>query len=473
MTAVGESFARWYAPVRADIFKFCEALRFEPTWQQREMLTHVQNGVRGKGPRRIGVKSGQGAGKSTASGVAGLWLAIRNVGAMIPVTAPTMKQCHGVWLTELARTLEKADPWVRRLVTLTATKVIIMDDPKWGIRFVTATKPEAAQGLHERNMSIIVDEASGVSAKLLEQWFGTMSNPGEPGNYSILLLTGNPNTRDSFFFRAFNDLRHLFAVQTINTEECPIASSENHEVLAAIYGRESDVYRVRVLGEFPHADPCSVMSSEDLFKCTKTDRVFCIRLSDAKQFGIDLARYGGDESVIYRRAGNAVREAWIRSKVDPGHVLERAMRMQYDAGWKDEECLFVPDAGGMGQGAMHRLIDAHKRVYEFHNGGVGTGEYANQITAAYFQFAKIVKRAHCHIPNDNLLIQQLSNRKYHTAKDGRLILETKDEYIKRGNASPDRADGMVMCFWDGTRMSAQIATSGQDGYPIGARRLSA
>lgn len=469
MSRAAESFREWYAPVRADVFKLCEALRFCPTKQQRELLLRVQRGVMGLDKNRIAVKSGQGAGKTTALGVAVLWLALRNEGASIPFTAPTMRQCK-TWLTEVGRTVDGADPWVKKLVSLTKTKLIIAGRDDWGAHLITATKPEAAQGEHEKNMSIVVDEASGVAKELLEQWNGTFTNRGTPGNFPIFLLAGNPNTRDSYFFRCFNDLRDWFQTQTINTEHCEIVSEEGPEFIAAAYGKDSDVYRVRVLGEFPHMDPQSVMSSEDLEACTKTSMVACSRLSSAKQFGIDLSRFGGDEATIYRRSGNAIVQFWIGVKQEPTHVIDRAFLMQTTAGWKNEECIYVPDATGMGQGVLGKLYDAKRRVFEFHNGGTSsTRGYGNRVTEAYFQLAKLVKARRCYIPNDNRLIMQLSNRKYHTDRHGDIVLETKDDFIKRGFDSPDRADGLVQAFFDKVVADTRVASAGEASRPrVGA-----
>jgi ribosomal protein L35 len=57
---------------------------------------------------------------------------------------------------------------------------------------------------------------------------------------------------------------------TFNAEESPewIVNPQRNKDLEDLYGRDSDVYRIRVLGEFPHSDPNCVFSSEDLEKCT-------------------------------------------------------------------------------------------------------------------------------------------------------------------------------------------------------------
>ena len=64
------------------------------------------------------------------------------------------------------------------------------------------------------------------------------------------------------------------------------------------------------------------------------------------------------------------------------------------------------------------------------------------------------------------MIQQLATRQYFTDLKGKLILEKKDDYIKRGHDSPDRADAIVMCFWDDVDADANIV-SGQVTENVG------
>ena len=102
-------------------------------------------------------------------------------------------------------------------------------------------------------------------------------------------------------------------------------------------------------------------------------------------------------------------------------------------------------------------------MIEFHNGGVAidSSQFANKITEAWFHMARLIKASECNIPNDNRLIQQLSTRRYYTNKKGKLILETKDEYMKRGYNSPDRGDGCVLAFYDQQLAQGRLVGKGR------------
>lgn len=462
-----DRLAEIYRPLRSSIFKFCEALRFEPTPQQVEALKLVQNETYGapnhERKQRIAIKSGQGPGKTTVSTVIGLWRSFLDVGALTVVTAPSMRQCRDVWLAEARRIVSKADPFIQRMIEITRTRAIYCGDPDWGVWTMTAKDEVSAQGYHQENLTFIIEEASGVARKFLQQVKGTLSNPK-----ALLFMIGNPNTRDCEFFDSFNSNRDLYHTLTFNAEDTArdrpdIVSPTRNLLLEKEYGRDSDVYRIRVLGEFPFADPNCVISSEDLEACAHVDQFYAagIRRDDGvldRQIALDFARYGGDETAIYRRMGNAIVQSFTRSHVDPGEAVSIAFRFQKDAGWRDTDTWYVPDASGMGQGTLHRFYDAGKNVHEFHNHGKPMSpDYANKVTEAWFHLAKLAKARNAHLPNDNTLFQQLSSRQYYTNKDGKLILEDKDRYMARGYPSPDRADAMVMAFYKYAYSPAKVS----------------
>lgn len=466
-------FSDLYRTISSDIYALAKACKFDPTPQQRELFDAVMRAINGTGSRFIAVKSGQGPGKTTASGLVGLFLQILDPYSKLIVTAPTMRQCQGVWLAEVKQTLRRADPSIAQLFNVTGTGIGVCGHKKedWGTLLITATKAENAQGQHREDMHLIVEEASGVSREIIDQFKGTLSNPG-----ALFIQIGNPNSRESQFFDCFNSQAHKWATYTWNAEETPASAwfdPIRNKELEDEFGRDSDVYRIRVLGEFPHADPNCVMSSEDLLKVMERNMMLrAARINPkVRQFGMDFARFGGDESSIFRRSGNAIVEHWWRARVDPNDVVDRAFRMESECGWtKKNGVWYIADAGGMGQGVMGNFHRAHKNVMEFHNGGSSQkADYGNKITQAWFEMAKKVKHAECYLPRDNILLRQLSSRQYYTNLKGKLVLEKKDDFMKRGHESPDRADGCVLAFWDNALAKGHVSSYTRGtGSPVGS-----
>lgn len=450
----GAAFVDFYRAVKDDIFAWCRALRFEPTEQQRLILHDVeQSALYGK-PTHIAIKSGHGIGKTAVQGVIGSWLLLRCADSKGVLTAPTLRQCK-TWIGELRSLLKKAPKDVARFFEVQATKVICLGQEGWDIQAVTGTRDVNLQGFHNPNLFIIGDEASGIARDVMVAMIATMTNENK-----TMLLCGNPNTRDSYFFDAFNRLRRHWSTHTMNAEDSPLVDKRNHRLIEETYGRDSDVYRVRVLGEFPLQDPRCVMSTDDLEKCVDVPLYEALRAGTGKQIGIDFARFGDDASTIYLRSGLAVVKHRIFHKTEPLDVVGCAWRMQREAMWDDDECLYVADAGGLGGGLMGNFYRARKRLFEFNFGGrpARSSEFADMATEAFFDMAALVKAHRVKIPNDSDLIAELGNRQYYYNLKGLIQLESKDGYKERvQTGSPDRADGCVMAFYDRAAVKAVVS----------------
>lgn len=446
---------RIYRRIQSDPFALCRLVGFEPTPQQCMLLGDVW-----AGHKRVACKSGQGTGKTTVSALIGIWRAIRRKNARVIVTAPSMRQCQDVWMVEARKWINNGPKEFRDLFHITSRKIYVGSKgrgdeaeercPAWGVQCVTASNPVNAQGYHDDTLSFIVEEASGVPRPIIEQIEGTMS---QPTGDLLHLQIGNPNTRDCSFYDSFHSKRAWWRCHTFNAKESPRVDKAHIQYMEDVYGANSDVVRVRILGEFPKMDPNAVMAMEDLEACTRTDPLEMAMKSMARQFGIDLARFGSDESAIGRRHGHALLEARIYSKREPMDVVAEAFTMEADVGWGQDgrDVNYVADADGMGQGVMGLFRKAGKKLLEFHSNGrpYNRKMFANRMTEAWFNMREYVRNRNCYIPNDPELLSQLAGRLYALDNNGLLKIEKKEDYKKRTESnSPDRADMAVMAFYD-------------------------
>lgn len=472
---VSDRFARRFKEACRNIFAYCDLLNFKPTHQQGALFSAIQLEAElppQKRLKRFAVKSGQGPGKTAAAGVVGSWRCLRRHKGMSVVTAPTQRQVRDVYMAELARLFSKADPELQQLVQIDAYRMRVAETRDWEIKAVTSNKPENVQGYHQPNLTFIFDEASGIPRPIWEVVLNTLTNED-----SLLLAIGNPNESDTAFHDCFYSSSDLWHTFTWNAEEAPHVDKNNLKRIEQEFGRDSDVYRVRVLGEFPRQDPTSIMSSEDLLACTKNRLDVCALEpwgSMERAFGIDLARFGSDESVICVRRGRAMLKMEVFVKKEPAYVLQRAMVIQNDLGWPNEKCVYVVDASGPGQGAMYLLHEAKKRVLEFYSQGTPRNprKFKDKISEAWFDVRDLVKERAGHLPKDRRTLHQLGNRKF-MMKKGLIVIESKDEYKKRIGTdeatSPDRADGTILAFYPHPITETKIAGMDQEKHALGLR----
>ncbi len=396
------------------------------------------------------------------------------------LTAPTMAQCKSAWLAQardLVRNNDDADPRIRQVFKFlgTAYSLYGQNPNDWGCVLRTATNAESAQGQHRENMAVICEEASGISRSLITQYKGTLSNAE---GKSMFMLIGNPNSRDCDFFDCFHSQAHKYLTLHWNSEETPETahfSRKRNKDLAEEFGADSDVYRVRVLGEFPHTDPSVLINEDDLLACTKPEAKEAALAVNVKmrpvrkQIGIDLARYGGDKNTIAPFSGNIMLKLEAYSRTDPNATIDRAVMLQEHLGWNNQECTFVVDTSGMGEMAAGMLGSQRRmgrKMHEFYsqNTAHDSMKYDNKITEAWCLFAKEVRAHRIYLQYNKKLFQQLTSRLYSVTKNGKIKIETKDEYKKRNadssdgelGTSPDEADGTVMGYYPHATASTRV-----------------
>lgn len=453
-----------------DVYFFIKCLGVTPHWQQRELIDSYA-----KGDSNISVRSGQGPGKTWCSCVIWLHWLLANRNSLLVVTAPTMRQCKEVWLAE-ARKIINADDTDKRLqaiYTFTGTGIQMFGckASDWGCYLATANKAENFQGIHRARLGIHCEEASGLDRQIIETIQGTLSNT--EGSY-LWLQIGNPNTRSCAFYDTFYAPTSVWTKLHWNGEETPetaFFSQRRNTEVADEFGKDSDVYRVRVKGEFPSLDPNAMLSMEQLIECTKIQALVNAKKENARllsigkmryHLGIDLARFGGDENSITAFEGTIQRVSEAYSRMDPNDAIDRGVVIQSDMGWSNEQSLYIVDVSGMGEGAVGRLGQQKhmgKRVHEFYtqNSADDSTSYADKASEAWFLFRKAVIDKNIYLKYDKRTFDQIANRRYEVTKTGQLKIESKDSYKKRLSRngddmgavgkSPDRADGTIMGFY--------------------------
>lgn len=445
---------------REGIYKYIDYLGVEITWQQKQLVDAY---ARGDG--RIACRSGKGPGKTFIAAVLLThWVLVHPMGMLI-VTAPTFRQCKEGWMSRAEKiiTAPDAHPYFAELFDFRGSGFGILGykNAAWGCQLITARNKEAFQGLHERYLAIFEDESSGVPLEISEAAAETIKNP--TGTF-LHLKIGNPNTRTCKFFDAFNKDGAMWTQLHWNAEETPESihfSQERNEEIADEFGRESDIYRIAVLGEFPSIDPNCLISEDDINVCLTDDALQrALKTGNAtdKRISIDLARYGGDENAVTVAAGNVVYVRWAM-KCSPLQAMDKAGFFQEQFDWGDHECIYIIDTSGMGEAVVDEMGGVrrrNKRVHEFYsnNTAARSDKFHDRISEAWFAFARKVRKHEIYLGStmDHRTLFQLTNRRYIVTPKGKLKVESKDEYLKQFEKSengtigqsPDRADSLVM-----------------------------
>ncbi len=395
---------------------------------------------------RLTVRSGHGVGKSAYLSWTILWFMCCYFPCKVPCTAPSSHQLSDVLWAELARwhrVLCQRVPELGNQFEWTVDEFRMREAPKESFaaaRTARAEKPEALQGFHSDNLLVLVDEASGVPDVIFEVGQGALSSPG-----SFAVLTSNPTRLSGFFFDTHHKLRERWAVLAVNGEDCPLVSKQFREDIAHQYGRISSVYDVRVRGEFPSSEddvviPLDLCESATVRDVTPFGQII---------WGIDVARFGSDRTVLVKRCDNSTLEAhksW--SGIDTMQTVGRIMKEWNDCPIEDRPVSILVDVIGIGAGVCDRLGELNLPV-----SGVNVAEsasiseqYVRLRDELWFSARKWLEKKHCSLVKDETLIAELSLPKYTFTSNGKLKVESKDELKKRYPQSPDVADAFCLTF---------------------------
>lgn len=437
-----------------------EVLLFEPDeWQIAALMDLAEN-------PKVAIKSGQGVGKTGLEAVALLWFLCCHPYPRIVATAPTKQQLHDVLWSEVSKWMSKS-PLLSEILKWTKTYIYMVGNEKrWFAVARTATKPENMQGFHEDNMLFIVDEASGVADPIMEAILGTLS-----GENNKLLMCGNPTRTSGTFYDAFHADRTLYKNHTVSSADSPRTNKQNIESLIRKYGRDSNVVLVRVFGKFPKQEDDVFIMLSLIEQCGS--KVY--ELPEDKgmpyiMFGVDVARYGDDETVIYRNIKGKLNLAVYRQgqnlMATVGDIVVQYKKVIREfPDYKGRIYVNIDDTG-LGGGVtdrleevrreqkLHRLfiipINAAEKIDTDTNEGKEAAEHYNNLTTHMWAVLRdLLRNKQIEIGDEADTFAQLSVRKYFMASNGKLELESKKEMKKRGVASPDRADALALSTYLG------------------------
>lgn len=432
-------------------------------WQGDVMVTireHLKDLTKRHRPLRIAVTSGHGIGKSSLVGMISKWAIDCWVDARVAITANTEQQL-------VTKTSPEVNKWHKLAITSDwfkpATMKISSKEPghedSWRLDFVTwsANNTEAFAGLHNVGRIIVVmtDESSNIDDKVWEVIEGALT---DENTVLIWIALGNPTRNVGRFRECFARYRHLWKTAQIDAREVEGTNKQYLQELVDTYGIDSDIVKVRVLGQFPSASSLQFIGSG--VTQAARERIIdhgAILPSDPVVFGLDHARFGDDSSVLAIRQGrDAKSRQWKRwngaTSMEIAGDLNAAMRQYLP------DAVFI-DAGGPNAGGvidrLRQLNPEYESIFE-----VNFGSSTKDMTARWNNEVRVKvknKRAQMwanmrawlergSIPDEQQLADDLTGLEYSYDLNNAILLEKKEHMKARGLASPDHGDALALTF---------------------------
>jgi len=423
-----------------------DLLGVTPQDWQREVMSAVA-----KGQRRCSIRSGHGVGKSSCASWLMIWFLLTRYPVKIVVTAPTASQLFDALFAECKRWIKELPTPIKSLLEMKSDRIELGSSPTEAFisaRTSRSESPESLAGVHADHVLLVVDEASGVPESVFEAAYGSMS-----GKDATTILLGNPTRSSGYFYETHTRLRDSWWTKQVSCLDSPLVSPDFIAEMELKYGADSNAMRVRVLGEFPLAEDDTLISLHAVEQASK--RVVEQPEGTPVVWGLDVARYGDDASVLCIRQGRHLIELHSWKKLSLMELAGRVLDLLHSADEPPEEILV--DSIGLGAGVLDRLreLDINARGVNVSESPAMADRYAN-LRAELWGLTKQWFTEEVQIPNDDSLIADLTAPRYSFNSSGKMLVESKAETKKRLGRSTDFADSLVLTF-----ASSAAGASGQ------------
>jgi hypothetical protein len=394
-------------------------------------------------PLRIAVASGHGIGKSAFIAMVLTWAMSTCAETRAVITANTDAQLRTKTWPEVAKWAKlaiNADWWA---VPATAMyerqheKSWRADATPW-----SENNTEAFAGLHNEGKRIVLvfDEASKIADKVWEVAEGALT---DEDTEIIWLAFGNPTQNSGRFRECFRRYRHLWVTRQIDSRTVEGTNKEYLAEFVATHGEDSDIVKVRVLGQFPSQSVKQFIGGDDV-AAARGRTLKPEQYSFApKILTLDNAWEGDDEGVIGLRQGLkfSILDTFAKNDNDID-IANKLARLQDETG---ATAVFIDAGYGTGVYSAGKTLGRKNWYLVWFTAASGDPGCLNK-RAEMWKLARDWIKEGGSIPDDQVLCDDLTGPETVARLDGKIQLESKKDMKARGLPSPGRGDALALSF---------------------------
>lgn len=414
------------------------------------------NGKDAVRPIRFSTSSGHGIGKSTLVAWLVMWLMDCRPFCRGTVTANTAEQLKTKTWAEVGKwhSLALTRDWYTYSNTRGAMGIRRNGyETQWFCTAQTCKEEnsESFAGQHAANSTsfYIFDEASGIPSSIYQVREGGLTD-GHP----MIFDFGNPTQNSgNFYENTVGKFKEGYITRCIDSRNVYITNKQAIEDWKNTWGEESDFFKIRVRGVFPNSSNMQFIG-QDVVEAAQT-RPLPINKYSPLIIGVDVSRFGEDESIIYPRLGDDARSFPFKRyiKLDAAELTDKIIQeIQYFRSLgKECQALFV-DSTGIGGPVTDFLFKYGYNPIRvnFGNSAINKNLYRYVSDEIWGNTREALRTTLC-IPSTMSkdgrdLATQLTQREYGYTTSNRIHLEPKDEMKARGIDSPDIADALAVTF---------------------------
>ena len=404
----------------------------------------------------VAVPSCFGSGKDWIAARIGVWWVA--TGGILVATSNSFPQLRDIYWREL-RKAHARGALPGHPSNGTDLRWEVTETGAWAIgRKPDDNDPEGLQGVHGARVLVVVDEANGVGAPLWEATAGLVVN-----EQSRRLAIGNPWEPSGPFYEACRSgTWHTIGISVYDTPNFtgePVPAKAIDELVSPFWvdqrrseGLEGTPWwTAKVLGQFPDTASDSVIPLALVERARGNQHI-----PDAREAaGLDVARFGTDDSCLVEGSGNGPDLVTIVHGHDTMAVAGMGARFL-----RDRRGQLAVDTVGVGSGVYDRIKEQRLpgTVIEVQAGAGSANEsMLNMRSELWWSLREALYRdelsfARLDEPTYQRLRAELTAPSYRLTSSGKVQIQAKEELKAAGHPSPDVAD--ALCLWNLARARA-------------------
>jgi hypothetical protein len=432
-----------------------ERLGEHPWSKQVQIMESVRDN------RHTAVKSCHDTGKSyTAARLASWWIDSHAPGeAFVVTTAPTGAQVKAILWREINRAHRKGGLIGR------------CNQVEWWIgnemvafgRKPADYSPQAFQGIHQRYILIIIDEACGVTKNIWDAVETLATN-----EHARVLAIGNPDDPATQFFNICQPGTG-WAIHQISYLDTPAFSHEAVppdllqdlisplwvEERRQMWGEDSPLWTSKVMGEFPEYAQDTVVPLP-MVRRLQAWETWPEEIDPVSELGIDVGA-GGDKTVIRHRFGRKPGKQWTDHTADPSNVVSKAMQAIRETGATRAKIDSIGIGWGVAGWLEEKLAEQNINCEVIRvNVGEGSSDpwrFPKLRDEIWWMARELTQDKAWDLRDiDDETLGQLIAPKYKPDTAGRTKVEKKEDTRERIGRSPDNADALNLAFYEPPRV---------------------
>lgn len=308
------------------------------------------------------------------------------------------------------------------------------------IRIFGADNPDALRGMYFDG--VVIDEVAQIKPTL----WGEVIRPALADRKGWAAFIGTPkgiNLFSQIYDQALNLMSKGdpdWCAMLYSVEQTHVIDEK--ELAALKVEMSENEFRQEFLCDFSAAQDNGLIPIDDIRAAANKFYRESEYMGAPLIYGIDVARFGSDASVIFKRRGLVAFEPIVIRKFDN---MALADRIAVEMAKEKPEAVFIDS--GAGQGVIDRLRQMRFDVVEVPFGAqaIDKEQFANRRMEMWWHMAQWIKQGGA-IPPDPILQGDLGAPTYGYTPKGPKILEAKDKLKERIGRSPDLADALALTF---------------------------